>query len=116
MPYSSPMGSPDHLAEVRALCVEIEQVCQRTSDAIDREPPEIAFVMASDLTALIADAHRKAAGIAADLRARSAGRIWDTEKLSLAALADRIGVSKARADQLIRSIKKQQQPEGETND
>ncbi|MFI5935779.1 hypothetical protein [Actinoplanes sp. NPDC051494] len=48
-------------------------------------------------------------GEAAALRARMAARIYESEKLSLAALANRIGVSKARADQLIRSTKSSQQ-------
>lgn len=41
-------------------------------------------------------------GEAATVRARMAHRIWEAEELSLAQLADRIGVSKARADQLVR--------------
>ncbi|MEV0589313.1 hypothetical protein [Nonomuraea sp. NPDC050310] len=41
----------------------------------------------------------------ADLRAESAARIFDTEQMSLAVLADRIGVSKARAAQLIKTAK-----------
>jgi len=41
-------------------------------------------------------------GDAARLRARMAYRIAETEQLSLAALANRINVSKTRADQLIR--------------
>lgn len=45
-------------------------------------------------------------GKAADLRARMARRIWEAEKMSLASLADRIGVSKARADQFIRTTKR----------
>ncbi len=108
--YPCRMGTPDHLAEVRVLCVTLEEACRRASEAIDHDQPEIAFAAANELTELIARAHRATAGIAAGLRSRSAGRIWEAEKLSLAALADRIGVSKARADQLIRSIKK---PQGE---
>lgn len=41
----------------------------------------------------------------ADLRAQSAARIFDAERMSLATLADRIGVSKARAAQLIKTAK-----------
>ncbi|MCP2345135.1 hypothetical protein [Nonomuraea roseoviolacea] len=41
----------------------------------------------------------------ADQRARSAARIFEQERMSLAGLADRIGVSKARAAQLIKTAK-----------
>ena len=50
---------------------------------------------------------------ASELRTQAAARIWQAEELSLAALAERIGVSKARADQLIRAARatrKEQQP------
>jgi hypothetical protein len=58
----------------------------------------------------LADALRQLAEHAADLRARAAARIASEEKLSLAVLATRIGVSKARAGQLIQSTKKADDP------
>lgn len=48
---------------------------------------------------------REAFDGASELRTQIAGRIWEAEKLSLSALANRMGVSKARADQLIRAHK-----------
>lgn len=42
---------------------------------------------------------------ATTLRSEMVGRIWESEELSIAGLANRIGVSKARADQLIRAQK-----------
>jgi (p)ppGpp synthase/HD superfamily hydrolase len=53
----------------------------------------------------LADTLRQLAENAANLRARTAARIATEEKLSLSVLATRIGVSKARADQLIKSAK-----------
>ena len=53
----------------------------------------------------LADMLRQLAEYAASLRARTAARIAAEEKLSLSVLAARIGVSKQRADQLIKSAK-----------
>jgi hypothetical protein len=53
----------------------------------------------------LADTLRQLAENAASLRARTAARIAAEEKLSLSVLAARIGVSKQRADQLIKSAK-----------
>ncbi|WP_433346026.1 hypothetical protein [Micromonospora sp. CA-111912] len=70
--------------------------------AIELTPePNRAFEQATALRATVDEL----VGDAADLRARMAARIYESEKLSLAGLANRIGVSKARADQLIRSAK-----------
>lgn len=68
----------------------------------------------------LADTLRQLAENAANLRARTAARIATEEKLSLSVLATRIGVSKARADQLIKSAKDgepdgTQEEEGITN-
>lgn len=106
------MSSPDPLTEVQAACAALEAAYQRAADAIEAEPPDAAFARAGELAGMLSGTQLRLSGAVAQLRARSAGRIWDSERLSLAALADRIGVSKARADQLIRSVKKQQ---GEEN-
>lgn len=45
------------------------------------------------------------------LRAQQAKRIYDTESLSLAVLADRVGVSRSRAAQLVSEAAKQQEEE-----
>lgn len=45
---------------------------------------------------------------AAEIRKGEMFRIRDEETLSLAKLADRVGISKARADQLIRAAARQQ--------
>ncbi|MET8341014.1 hypothetical protein [Streptosporangium canum] len=41
-----------------------------------------------------------------ELRASTAGRIYDTEKLSLAVLANRVGISRSRAAQLVAEAKR----------
>ena len=71
--------------------------------------PQRAFEYATQL----ANALRDTAQRASELRTQAAARIWEAEELSLAALAERIGVSKARADQLIRAARasrKEQEP------
>ena len=75
---------------------------------------------AFDSATALADALRQLAEDAANLRARAAARIAEEEKLSLSVLATRIGVSKARADQLVKSVKDAdsgdlQEGEGNTN-
>jgi hypothetical protein len=57
-----------------------------------------AFHRATEL----ADAFRQATEHVTQLRGRAARRIRDQEALTLRALADRIGVSKTRAEQLVR--------------
>lgn len=41
----------------------------------------------------------------AEVRLEIVGRIWEAEKLSLAALAKRVGVSKSRADEMVKDWK-----------
>jgi 3-methyladenine DNA glycosylase/8-oxoguanine DNA glycosylase len=68
-----------------------------------------AFEYATQLANTLRDTYQQAS----ELRTQAAARIWEAEELSLAALAERIGVSKARADQLIRAARasrKEQQP------
>ncbi len=70
--------------------------------AIERSAdPDDAYGRATELLR----ASDELVGEAALLRARMAHRIWQSEPMSLAALAKRIGTSKARADQLIRTAK-----------
>lgn len=76
--------------------------------AIEASPdPQQAF---SDATEL-AEALRAGAGEAAELRARAATRIWESEQMSLTVLAKRIGVSKQRAGQMIQSAKSAEEEE-----
>jgi hypothetical protein len=63
--------------------------------------PAAAFARATRLVELL----RAQVDEAAELRVRAAARIYEAESLSLAGLADRLGISKARAAQLINSSK-----------
>ena len=47
----------------------------------------------------------------AELRTEIAGRVWDAQRLSLAALAARVGVSKSRAEQMIKEVKRDREGE-----
>lgn len=61
---------------------------------------------AAELAAGLVKAAEEAVGGAAQLRARMARRLLEEEGLSLAQLAARLGVSKARADQLVRAARR----------
>lgn len=70
---------------------------QRARDLVDSESPAMAaFESATELM----DFDRDELELDGSLRARTAKRVADEEGLSLVGLADRIGVSKARAQQL----------------
>jgi nucleoside-diphosphate-sugar epimerase len=80
----------------------LRDACERAVAAIQGDShAQHAFESATAL----ADTLRQLAESAASLRARTAARIATEEKLSLSVLATRIGVSKARADQLLKSVK-----------
>jgi hypothetical protein len=93
---------PDPSEEVRAALDEIDRIYERVAASIAAADHAAAFEAASEFAAKL----RALGDRAAQLRLESVGRIWDTDKLSLAGLADRIGVSKSRADSLIRAVKK----------
>lgn len=65
-----------------------------------------AFAAASELAVVF----REVADQVAGFRAREAARIRDAEGLSLAGLAKRLGVSKPRAQQLIKMAEAQNSP------
>jgi DNA-directed RNA polymerase specialized sigma24 family protein len=75
---------------------EVARVIRATPD------PQDAYDMATRL----ADEMRAMADAAAQVRAETAARIHEAEGLSIAGLAERLGVSKARADQLLRAARK----------
>jgi len=53
---------------------------------------------------------------AAGIRHEDAFRIYESEKLSLAALAGRVGISKARADQIVRAARRKDGTGGADDD
>lgn len=62
---------------------------------------QAAFELANGLATTLEKLDEQAVA----LRKRCIRRIWETENLSLAKLADRVSVSKTRADQLVRAFK-----------
>jgi DNA-binding transcriptional regulator YiaG len=80
-----------------------------TIDRLGERDPGAAFTLASQHQAALRDLHDQEENRASRLRARQAARIRDKEALSLAGLADRIGVSKSRADQLVNLAKAPQE-------
>jgi hypothetical protein len=57
----------------------------------------------------LADELQRLAARAAEIRKGEMLRIRDEEQLSLAKLADRVGISKARADQIVRAERQKQE-------
>jgi DNA-binding transcriptional regulator YiaG len=89
---------------VKAALDELRRAYQQAADAITAaDDAEAAFQGASEL----AEVMRQGADAAARLRAQMVRRIWESEQLSLAVLANRIGVSKARAAQIIDTTKEE---------
>lgn len=96
----TPNEAPD-----QQLSAALDALAQAVKDALAfvraMPPDQAAFTAATEL----ADTLREAAEVGAGLRSETVRRIRDVEQLSLAALAERIGVSKARAGQLAGSTK-----------
>ena len=98
----------DPLAAVRAALIDLDAAHDRAVAAIQAAADlDAAFTAATELEAHM----RRLDASDAELRTNVVGRMWDADRLSLAALASRIGVSKTRADQLVRSVKQQRQQE-----
>jgi hypothetical protein len=88
---------------VTAALENLDRSAQAVIDAIQADPdPRRAYQEATELVETM-QSLLEASG---DLRAKSAARIVKDEGLSLAGLAERISVSKARAAQLINTAKK----------
>jgi hypothetical protein len=65
------------------------------------EDRQVAFELAAALTHRLEDLTE----LAVALRKRCVRRIWEAEELSLAGLAGRVGVSKTRAEQLVKTFR-----------
>jgi hypothetical protein len=98
----APQRRPDPEQAVARALETIQAAYRRAASAIDKvDDAEQAFAHATDL----ANGLRETYQAATELRTQAVGRIWEAEELSLAKLAERIGVSKGRADQLVRAHK-----------
>ena len=91
------------LAEViRSAIDNIDKAHNVALAAVEAAPdPATGFAAVKELTA-----HLQALTASDDeLQTQLAARIWDAEKLSLASLADRVGMSQMRADQQAKNPK-----------
>jgi hypothetical protein len=97
------MTSEDGTQAVASALADIDRAFKAAAAAIeaDRDPTR-AFRLATELT----EALRARTNDSANLRVLAATRTFEAERLSLSGLADRIGVSKARAAQIISSAKR----------
>lgn len=94
-------------AVAKALA-DLDRAYKAAAAAVDAEhDPQQAFQLATEVTETL----RQRTIDSADLRVLAAARVFETEQMSLAGLADRIGVSKARAAQLMRLAKRDTQNE-----
>jgi predicted translin family RNA/ssDNA-binding protein len=81
-------------------------VLRRTLDGIDAMAGSQAKTQA---IRELAEAIQELYSWAAEIRKGEMFRIRDEEQLSLAKLADRVGISKARADQLIKAAQQKEE-------
>ncbi|MFD8527207.1 hypothetical protein ACFV0L_07315 [Streptosporangium canum] len=97
------MNEEDASEAVAAALAGLERAFEATVGAIQAEPDaDRAYGKATELVETL----QRLIEASGDLRAQSAARIFNDERLSLAGLAGRISVSKARAAQLINTAKK----------
>lgn len=99
------MLDPQLMAEVEAAIQEMERTYERVQEHVRAADNQAAFEAASEFAAKL----RKLSDKATRMRVESVGRIWEAERLSLSALGDKIGLSKSRADALIREVNKLKQ-------
>jgi hypothetical protein len=105
--YSDHMPDLDPVAEVEMALDALDVAYKEAVAAVRAVPdPEAAFPYANELSEKL----RELSIAAAALRTETAARIWDSKRMTLAALADRIGVSTTRAHQLIKGVRKNKEP------
>jgi DNA-binding transcriptional regulator YiaG len=106
MLYACVVEDTDRTKAEQSIARALDRMAQlydeaaRTVEAIS--DPQEAFEVATALAEQVRALHDLQATKLRKLRARQAVRIREKESLSLAALANRISVSKQRADQLVR--------------
>lgn len=101
--------SGDPSREVQAALAALRAAYEHAARAAEEIPdPQQAYERASELR----DACDALVGEAATLRARMAYRIYKSEEMSLMDLAGKISVSKARADQFVRTAKEAEREGG----
>jgi hypothetical protein len=88
----------DDARVIEKVIEQVRRAYDEAADAIRGMPDREAYEAATRLTLVLRDL----SDAAARLRGQAVSRIWRSENLSLAALARKIGISKSRADQLLR--------------
>lgn len=84
--------------KLRGLLTELDAAHTKVVEAIAAEPDlDKAFTAAGELITYVG----KLGEVDAELRRKIVSGIWQSQSLSLANLAKRVGMSKARADQLV---------------
>ena len=109
MNYDQAARTRRSLVGMRAGLAAFYTQVAATIDQLGESDPQAAFTLASEHQDALRSLHDQEENRASRLRARQAARIRDKEALSLAGLADRIGVSKSRADQLVNLAKQRQE-------
>ena len=95
------------IALIRATCDRIDELNAQVIDAIKSEPDcDKALEIAKESYTVMCSLRDKAF----ELRTEMLGRLWLTKGLSLADLGARVGVSKSRAEQLIKKYREQEGP------
>jgi hypothetical protein len=90
---------PELVTRIRSTLADMDELHAQAVKLITRAPPDaVMFAAVTELS----DHVRKLSDDDAALRSQAARRIRDARGLSLAGLADHIGLSKGRADQLVR--------------
>jgi hypothetical protein len=100
--------TPDPVEVVRAALVDVERAHAVAVAAVTSAPDlDTALAAVNELAARV----RKLSTADDELRTKVVQRVWNAERLTLTELADRVGVSKSRANQLIQSVKKEKEQE-----
>jgi DNA-binding transcriptional regulator YiaG len=92
-------AAEQHLANLRAGLVAFYEQAAATIEGI--EDPQVAFEVATHHQAEVRALHEREWARASQVRAQQVVRIREAEKLSLAKLADLVGLSKSRVAQLV---------------
>ncbi|MFD8527204.1 hypothetical protein ACFV0L_07300 [Streptosporangium canum] len=101
--HDSMRNAADQQSSPDIVLHPLSQAFQEATRAIRAMPePRDAY----DSATRLAHEVRSKADLAAQVRAEAAARIHEAEKLSIAGLAERLGISKARAAQLLKAARK----------
>jgi hypothetical protein len=111
--YDHVVTEGDSSDRARLAAAGFEAAYQVAVRAIsDISDPDAAFSASSEISDLL----RKMRDEVGEIRTRIVGEIWRREELSLAKLAERIGVSKTRAAELAQTVRLREAREQQKNE